>query len=1296
VVRGIVAVVAALAGTLVLVAPVFASGAPSFERSGLEMEVYPTRLYMQEAFNQNHLPTEWQIAYAPAENGHEPAKNSPAWIVTNSGTTTGGEINGTAQILAVGNEVTGFAGGENVLRPLAPSTGYYVRFFVKNAAGEETQFVPFTTLPVGKPEIVRAPLIFSPTPYSSFELGNLLPTSASFTAQLEANGAEITAYHFEYAPFAFGPAFGPWTTCATGSVPAQGFANPVVECSGLTPETEYYVRVRASSAKGEIEQTKSFTTPSLKPVAGESEVRNVGSDSAHLTASLVPQGSRTRWRFESAVSPRGPWTPIAGAAGVVSQAQAESLPFGHSAKVEGSFVGLDPGAVYYVRLFAENECAVDCGEAHNGLGEPVSTEKQGFASFKTSSPPTAATFATHALHGELSRIIGAVDPHSVAATEEQVITVEGAPTAGSFSLTFDGQQTAPIAFDAPAVGEGSVGSALEGLPSAPEVAVYGFPGGPYTVSFYGGNVQGNQPQIEADASGLIPAGNGVSVVTTQQGGVAGDTDYHFEYEPVGGGAPFAAATSTPSTDAGAGDSSDVVAVDLPGLTAGATYRYRLVAGAAAAGSPVDDGGEQTLTVPVPAVVGSGESCANEGVRTGPSANLPDCRAYEQLTPHDKEGAQEPFHYAGYEQSYVLASEDGEHVLLEAPATNWGSGPEAGHSPYFFSRTPAGWGMTAASSEPELGVDQLKSQVFAPDLASFGFETAFETSASAQSKDVEYRVGPPGGPYVTVATVPRQNRGSEGSTFGWVAASAGSSTMILQVADRDLVQPATTTKTGFDLYEYSGGALRQVNVGIGTCGAKIARGGEVAGDGGSAHAVSADGSRVFFEAVPGNNCGAASHLYVRTDGAQTTDLGAAIFLAANEAGSEVLFESISGEAHEVFLYETESATTTHLFTTHGLQLVGNSNTSNLSVSRDLSTIYFASPEQLTPDAPSIPNNKQTAEPPLDVYRYDVASRALEFILQAASSNINNQERLLSVGDVSPDGRYVYMRAEVVEGVPGGARELLVDGTESPVLAPQVYRYDSVEHVVECVSCASSYDPEPRLPSLFSSTEYLATSNGALPSFTPISGNGDFAFFSTPAALVSSDVDREIPPNNSGNAISSGDREDISGDTSPSSDVYEWRRDGIDGCDRVQGCLALITNGRGGLVNLLLGSADEGRDVFIATASSLLAQDNDTAEDIYDARIGGGFPPPAPGPVECEGDACSTPFAAPNDLTPASATFKGAANTTSNAPPATQNKPKTKSGKPKKKRKTKRAKKGKAGSKQGRRSGKAKKSDQRRGK
>ncbi len=118
--------------------------------------------------------------------------------------------------------------------------------------------------------------------------------------------------------------------------------------------------------------------------------------------------------------------------------------------------------------------------------------------------------------------------------------------------------------------------------------------------------------------------------------------------------------------------------------------------------------------------------------------------------------------------------------------------------------------------------------------------------------------------------------------------------------------------------------------------------------------------------------------------------------------------------------------------------------------------------------------------------------------------------------------------------------------------------------------------------------------------------------------------------------------IRGAFSTSSDVYEWRRYGIDGCALRQGCLALITNGIDGKKNYLLGTDPSGRDVFFATQSQLVAQDKDSQSDIYDARIGGGYPPPPPLPLQCEGDACHNPLNPPNDPTPSSSVYEGPGN------------------------------------------------------
>jgi hypothetical protein len=57
---------------------------------------------------------------------------------------------------------------------------------------------------------------------------------------------------------------------------------------------------------------------------------------------------------------------------------------------------------------------------------------------------------------------------------------------------------------------------------------------------------------------------------------------------------------------------------------------------------------------------------------------------------------------------------------------------------------------------------------------------------------------------------------------------------------------------------------------------------------------------------------------------------------------------------------------------------------------------------------------------------------------------------------------------------------------------------------------------------------------------------------------------------------------------------------------------------------------GRDIFFMTTQGLAEQDTDGAEDVYDARLGSGFPVEAARPKACEGDACQGPLTNPAPL------------------------------------------------------------------
>ncbi len=100
------------------------------------------------------------------------------------------------------------------------------------------------------------------------------------------------------------------------------------------------------------------------------------------------------------------------------------------------------------------------------------------------------------------------------ASEAQTVTVTGAPTGGTFTLSYNGQTTAAIAYNATA---GAVQAALRALSNMPEsgVTVSGSNGGPYTVTFADSV---NVSQITATASLTGGTAPSVTTATTTQGG----------------------------------------------------------------------------------------------------------------------------------------------------------------------------------------------------------------------------------------------------------------------------------------------------------------------------------------------------------------------------------------------------------------------------------------------------------------------------------------------------------------------------------------------------------------------------------------------------------------------------------------------------------------------------------------------------------------------------------------------------------------------------------------------------------
>lgn len=101
--------------------------------------------------------------------------------------------------------------------------------------------------------------------------------------------------------------------------------------------------------------------------------------------------------------------------------------------------------------------------------------------------------------------------------EVQTVTITGAPTGGTFTLTYAGQTTSAIAYNASAA---TVQSALWALSTigAGQVSVSGSAGGPYTVTFQGTLASTDVAAMTASGASLTGGSSpSVSVATTTPG-----------------------------------------------------------------------------------------------------------------------------------------------------------------------------------------------------------------------------------------------------------------------------------------------------------------------------------------------------------------------------------------------------------------------------------------------------------------------------------------------------------------------------------------------------------------------------------------------------------------------------------------------------------------------------------------------------------------------------------------------------------------------------------------------------------
>jgi hypothetical protein len=537
------------------------------------------------------------------------------------------------------------------LSGLVPDRTYHVRLVAENAGGTDTKdaAATFTTLPAELPTVTIDPVAGGT--YTTAHLSGHVQTHPG-----PHGGAicllQISTDHQNWSGIE-----------RTGPGECD---NAQADFSSLLPNTTYFLRIIASytasggwplaEANGEVafspEETIT-TEPLFPPTAQELEVKDISATTAHLSATVDPHAPvgplneaakkafATHWEFVCTPECKDANGNKIG--GTIQGEDGDQLVFGDVKRLE-------PGTEYTVSLIVSSE----------GGGE---TKVETFDTLQI--PPTVKQ-SPGASDGKGGYVLqGIVNPNNQTVTgcefkwgpdapayafsapcsplptgvsEKQRITARG-----QFKLSFDGESTSDIPFGAQ---ESVVQAELESLssvgPSGVSEVTRTFEedqfGQVYTyeVTFSGPLGNKNLPPLEAENE---------TVTTLTQGGA-----------------------NLPIT----------VEAHLTGLNPNVDYHALLVVtyGAGAKAEGVDQKFVATLS--------EAESCpANEQIRVdNNSLALPECRAYEMVTPPGKEGF----------DAILATYDEGDRVRFNSGAGNIArSGQGLLTSNYYVAaRSAAGW------------------------------------------------------------------------------------------------------------------------------------------------------------------------------------------------------------------------------------------------------------------------------------------------------------------------------------------------------------------------------------------------------------------------------------------------------------------------------------------------------------------------------------------------------------------------------------------------------------------------------
>ncbi len=702
-------------------------------------------------------------------------------------------------------------------------------------------------------------------------------------------------------------------------------------------------------------------------------------------------------------------------------------------------------------------------------------------------------------------------------------------------------------------------------------------------------------------------------------------------------------------------------ITLPGLTPDTEYHFRFVAQSGGGGpvfgaDPDGEGPEEATetegaegsfkSFPGPPTV---PACPNDAFRIGPAKVLSHCRAYEMVSPIHKEGGEifTLFNSLNERASLNQSSLSGDRVTYSSFRAF--ADPKSAPATLQYMGTRLGNGWSSRAISPPRGTPMQKAgqtlesqfRAFSGDLcigwlvhdtdpplapeAAEGFPGLYKTNLCDEEEEYEAltTVAPPGQDPTAYRVNPQ-------------GFSADGSHTVFRASGK--LTGSASENTNYQCYEHFGGKLRLVSVlpsGLANpsnCSIGIPNLGDTPHAAQVQHAVSEDGSRIYWTAWSASDpIGKVGKIYLRENAKNPT----------LEVSMEA--EALSGTPNKSHYWTAASDGSKAIFSTGNLNegadayeyrvadksthLIAHKVRGYLGASEDASVIYLASEEVLA--GPNSEDKSPSAGEP-NLYRYEVSGESFSFIgtlseVDADTSGLSPLANPVSrhTARVSADGRIAaFMSTEALTGF---------DNTDANSGEPdtEVFRYDAAADGgggrLVCVSCSpTGIAPTGRVPKWGEESLQVWVA-AQLPSWE--------AQLAAPRVL----------PEEGERVLFESYEPLVARDNNHRQDVYEWSAAGAGDCQEESfdysppngGCLNLISSGESTRDSEFVDASADGRDVFFTTASSLVPQDPGLI-DLYDAREGGGFPPPPAPKIPCdvEAEACQHPGLAPGDTSPAS--------------------------------------------------------------